>query len=81
MRLQTKLFLILGLAFVGAVLWAIARDYDSAKRQAAEDLRREAGNIRALLMATRRTYHHQFLDSGIPLNDKTLGFLPAHAMG
>jgi len=32
-------------------------------------------------MATRRVYHHQFLSSGIELTDKTLGFLPAHAMG
>jgi hypothetical protein len=32
-------------------------------------------------MATRRVYHHQFLESGIPLTDKTLGFLPAHALG
>jgi PAS domain S-box-containing protein len=31
-------------------------------------------------MATRRVYHQQFLDSGIPLTDKTLGFLPAHAL-
>jgi PAS domain S-box-containing protein len=31
-------------------------------------------------MATRRIYHRQFLDSGIPLTDKTLGFLPAHAL-
>jgi len=32
-------------------------------------------------MATRRIYHHQFLDSGIPLTEKTVGFLPAHALG
>ncbi len=31
-------------------------------------------------MATRRVYHQQFLASDIPLTDKTLGFLPAHAM-
>jgi len=31
-------------------------------------------------MATRRVYHRQFLDSGIPLTEKTLGFLPAHSL-
>ena len=31
-------------------------------------------------MATRRIYHRQFLDSGIPLAEKTLGFSPAHSL-
>lgn len=36
--------------------------------------------IRAFMMATRRVYHQQFIASGLPVNDKTVGFLPAHAM-
>ena len=40
----------------------------------------EALNLRATLMATRRIYHQQFLASGLPLTDQTIGFLPAHAM-
>ena len=31
-------------------------------------------------MATRRTYHHQFIDSGLPLTPQTIGFLPAYAL-
>lgn len=36
--------------------------------------------MRSLLMATRRVYHRQFIDSGLALNEHTLGFLPAHAL-
>jgi signal transduction histidine kinase/ActR/RegA family two-component response regulator len=36
--------------------------------------------MRALLMATRRVYHHQFIASGLPVDDSTVGFLPAHSM-
>ena len=31
-------------------------------------------------MATHRIYQQQFLDSGMPLTDKALGFLPVHAL-
>lgn len=41
---------------------------------------RDARAVRAILMATRRIYHQQFLDSGLPINKKTIGFLPAHAL-
>ncbi len=40
----------------------------------------QAENIRNILMATRRVYHQQFIKSNIPLNEKTVGFLPAHAL-
>ena len=44
------------------------------------ELTRDARDIRAMLMATRRVYHQQFISSGLPVNDATVGFLPAHAM-
>ena len=81
MKLQTKLLLILAPVFLIAILTTAAMDYRSARQDVVSDLRREADNIHGVLMATRRVYHHQFLDSGIPLNDDTIGFLPAHAMG
>jgi diguanylate cyclase (GGDEF)-like protein/PAS domain S-box-containing protein len=31
------------------------------------------------MMATRRVYQQQFIDSGLPVNDHTVGFLPAHS--
>ena len=80
MKLQTKLLLILVPIFLVAVLLTVALDYRAAKHAALSDLKREADNVRGVLMATRRVYHRQFLESGLPLNDHTIGFLPAHAM-
>lgn len=37
--------------------------------------------IRAMLMSMRRIYHKQFIESGLPVDGKTVGFLPAHALG
>ena len=68
--------LVLLFAFAGIELIA----YRQAQRHAADDLLQSAERMRNMLMATRRVYHHQFLDSGIPLTKRTLGFLPAHAL-
>lgn len=55
--------------------------YKTTHSETLAELEIEAENIRGVLMATRRIYHNQFLESGLPVNDKTVGFLPAHAMG
>jgi signal transduction histidine kinase/CheY-like chemotaxis protein len=44
------------------------------------DLEKEAKDVRGILMATRRVYQQQFLASGLPVNEQTLGFLPAHSL-
>ncbi|MEW8508457.1 MAG: EAL domain-containing protein [Candidatus Thiodiazotropha sp.] len=54
--------------------------YNQTKRHVELDMLNTAEKIRGTLMAMRRVYHHQFLDSGLPLTDKTIGFLPAHAL-
>ncbi len=79
--LQSRLLLataaILGV-LTTANLWISYRAFDVLVD---EEMAKEASNIRAMLMATRRVYHQQFLDSGLPVTDKTVGFLPAHALG
>ena len=80
MKLQTKLLLILSSVFLLAFLSTVVADYYAIRIEVMENLKREASSIRGVLMATRRVYHHQFLESGIPLNNKTLGFLPAHSL-
>ncbi len=45
-----------------------------------DNLRQQAEEIRGILMSMTRIYHHQFMDSGIELTEKTVGFLPAHAL-
>ena len=52
----------------------------SVDREVQAELDRDARTIRALLMATRRVYHRQFVASGLPVDEKTVGFLPAHAL-
>ena len=80
MRLQTKLLLIMIISFVLTFSILEWLDYHNIKKEMINNIRYEARHIRGVLMATRRVYHHQFLDSGIPLTDKTIGFLPAHSM-
>ncbi len=80
MNLKLKIWLILGL--VMAVLTGLSTlvDYREIDQRARMEMHKQALDLRAALMATRRVYHKQFLASGLPLNDQTLGFLPAHAM-
>jgi PAS domain S-box-containing protein len=80
MTLYRRLMLMLGL-FLGAVLLITLYAGDTYLRRTAEEqLLDGAERVRSVLMATRRVYHHQFIDSGLPLNGQTIGFLPAHAM-
>ncbi|PKO86261.1 MAG: hypothetical protein CVU18_15890 [Betaproteobacteria bacterium HGW-Betaproteobacteria-12] len=70
---------------LGAVLLAaLALDLTIAWREISAEQRLEqeldVHAMRALLMATRRVYHQQFIASGLEVNEKTVGFLPAHAM-
>ncbi len=80
MSLRQKIWL-LAFAVFGLIMsadWIVGyRGIDTSVRS---ELERDAKDIRAILMATRRVYHKQFLDSGVPLNDRTIGFLPAHAL-
>lgn len=81
MNLNTKLIvaiaMILSLTFVGVTL----RNYYDEKRDAEANLLEQAERIRNLLMAFRRTQQNVFLDLKVPLNDVTLHFLPAFAVG
>ncbi len=80
MKLRAKMWLVLG----GVVLAVLALDlgirYRDIAAEQLEDQSADAHTIRAMLMATRRVYHKQFLDSGLPISDSTVGFLPAHAL-
>lgn len=80
MTLGRKLLIIIGTVLgLGLALFQYLI-YNDIKTQAETDLLNSAEHVRNVLMATRRVYQHQFLDSGLPLTDKTIGFLPAHAM-
>ena len=39
----------------------------------------KANNLKNYFLSMRNIYHHQFLKSGLDINDTTIGFLPAYA--
>ncbi len=80
MKLRAKMWIVLGLVLAAVM----TIDLYTAWQKIAADQRAEqeldVHTIRGLLMATRRVYHKQFIDSGLPVNSKTVGFLPAHSL-
>ena len=80
MKIQTKLLLAGGGILLMTAVVSLFVSYRQLTAEVQIDLAKEAGNVRAMLMATRRVYHQQFLASGLPVNDDTVGFLPAHAL-
>ena len=80
MNLQTRLFLTIGIVLAVAFTGLEIHQYTRAKAEYIQDILRQAEVVRGILMATRRVYHHQFLDSGLAITDKTIGFLPAYAL-
>ncbi|OOZ40221.1 hypothetical protein BOW53_08615 [Solemya pervernicosa gill symbiont] len=80
-NLERKLLILISGVLVASLLAFWWVEYRHIKADAETELLSSADRIRDVLMATRRVYQHQFIDSGLPLNKKTIGFLPAHAMG
>jgi len=80
MRLQTKLLAVFGAVFLSLYLAVEYHHYRENRTAIVEQLREEAEMLTGTLMAVRRVYHHQFIASGLPVNEDTIGFLPAHAM-
>jgi PAS domain S-box-containing protein len=75
-RLMLIIYGLLGVVFAGIILSGTVY----LRKNAEAHFLDSAEHVRGVLMATRRVYHHQFVDSGLPLDEKTLGFLPAHAL-
>jgi len=80
MKLQSKIWF--GCSVVVALVMSIdlTVGYRNVQSEVQAHASEDARTVQALLMATRRVYHQQFLDSGIELTERTIGFLPAHAM-
>jgi len=80
MKIQTKLLIFIGIILLFSFIGIQLINYQTTKRDVEANLLEQAENVRNILMATRRVYHEQFINSGIPLNEKTVGFLPAFAL-
>lgn len=80
MTLSQRLLLIL-IVLLGGAFFILAVGGQYFVRQWVEaNLLESAEKVRNVLMATRRVYQHQFIDNDLPINEKTLGLLPAHAL-
>jgi len=80
MRIQVKIFIALTIAIIVLFASILAISYQNINRKIYHQTLSIARDIRALIMSTRRIYQHQFLESGVALTDKTVGFLPAHSL-
>lgn len=78
--LRSKLLITIGSVFLAAFGILTYIDYQDTRKEIAESLLNEARSMRGMMAATRRVYRHQFMVSGLPMNEQTVGFLPAHAL-
>ena len=80
MRIKYKVW-SLATAIISIIIIAdIFVGYSHIESSIQEELNRDAEDIRAILMSTRRVYQKQFIESGLPIDENTVGFLPAHAL-
>ena len=80
MRIKYKVW-SLATAIISIIVFAdVYFGYIHIESTLRTELTRDAEDTRALLMSTRRVYQKQFIESGLPVNNKTVGFLPAHAL-
>ena len=80
MKLQAKIWLGAG-AVIAVIMTAdVYIGYRAVEAEVRAQLDQDARIVRAVLMATRRVYHQQFLASKLPVTEATVGFLPAHAL-
>lgn len=80
MRIQAKIFIALTLAMLALFVGILVISYQNVEQKVFHESLSTARDIRAFIMSMRRVYHHQFLDSGVELNRRTVGFLPAHSL-
>lgn len=79
LNLTKRLFWIVALLVLCANAFVITYLYQQAEDLAKIRAYSKAKTLHDYFMAMRLVYHQQFLESGIDLNDSTIGFLPAHA--
>ena len=80
MTLRVKMWLVLGLVLLAVLTLDLTTSWHKIQADQRIEQEIDVQAMRALLMATRRVYHQQFINSELPVNEKTIGFLPAHSM-
>lgn len=80
MILERRLFLIIALVMAVVFVAFETISYRYLEQRAEAELQASAERVRNVLMAMRRVYQHQFLDSALPIDSRTIGLLPAVAL-
>lgn len=80
MKLQARIWLVASLVILIITVSDIFVGRSMLEDSIRSELEQDARTVRGMLMATRRIYHQQFLASGLPVNEQTIGFLPAHSL-
>ena len=79
LNLTVRLFWYIAAFIIGATLLITLYLYHQAQLIAETRALARAHSLQSYFSSMRYVYHHQFLNSGLDLNDSTVGFLPAHA--
>jgi len=80
MRIKYKVWSLVTIIISTIVCADIYFGYTGIESSIHSELKRDAEDIRSLIMAIRRVYQKQFIESGLPVTEATVGFLPAHAL-
>lgn len=81
MSLKTKILAVVALVFIGHFSLAVYLDYKQTKTDVINEIREDARVIRGMLMSLRTVYQRYIIEHDVPINDTTLGLLPAEALG
>ena len=79
LNLTKKLYWVIALSVLFANTLVVFYLYHQFVYLAENRAYSNAKSLEDYFVSMRRVYHQQFLESGIDLNDSTVGFLPAHA--
>ncbi|MBL3599802.1 MAG: EAL domain-containing protein [gamma proteobacterium endosymbiont of Lamellibrachia anaximandri] len=80
MQLQTKVLAVTAIVFLGHFVTVEYMGHRQVESQVVENIRDHARTVRGMLMSLRNVYQRHFLTHNIPVDEKTLGFLPAHSI-
>jgi diguanylate cyclase (GGDEF)-like protein/PAS domain S-box-containing protein len=79
MKLKVKVWLWLGALTSLLLTFDLILSYQKLETELRAEVEFDARTIYGMMMATRRIYQKQFIDSGLPVNTNTVGLLPAHS--
>lgn len=79
LNLTKQLFWIIASFIIAAISLITYYLYYQSQEIIEERAYSRARSLQTYFVSMRYVYHHQFLSSGLDLNDSTVGFLPAHA--